>query len=151
MSSNKTRGSIRMNSCFFKYRKLINYAEKCVTCQTRRVRNQLDLWRKQTYHHTHLIRYVLIFWDIHLVKTYSFCRLNNGKVERLKRELHDVMAKTITRNLATFSLNTSCLHVNESSKFAPSFLIHSHNVNFPLDNLMKKCMRYSGEEQYEVD
>ena len=81
---------------------------------------------------------------------------SNPKVERFHRTLHDVLAKKIADNQQTWDLflNQALaairFNVSESSKFSPFFLLYNRDVGLPIDNILKPCRNYLGEELHQT-
>ena len=80
----------------------------------------------------------------------------NAKVERFHRTLHDILAKKLDDNLATWDmyLNQALaavrFSVSESTGFPPFYLIYSRDPVLPLDNILKPRRKYLGNEAHKI-
>ena len=81
---------------------------------------------------------------------------SNGKVERLHRTLHDILAKKVADNQQTWDLHLNQalaairFNVSESTKFSPFFLLYNWDVVLPVDNILSPRRKYAGEEYHKI-
>ena len=81
---------------------------------------------------------------------------SNSKVECFHRTLHDVMSKRLDENYETWDLHLNQVlaairfNVNESTKFSPYYLVYNRDPVLPLDNILKPCRCYLGEEPHKI-
>ena len=81
---------------------------------------------------------------------------SNSNVEHFHRTLHDVMSKRLDENYETWDLHLNQIlaairfNVNESIKFHPTPVIYSRGPVLPLDNILKPCRCYLGEEPHKI-
>ena len=103
-----------------------------------------------------VVRETLQALNIHHVTTSFYHPQGNAKVERFHRTLHDVLSKKLKDNFNTWDvyLNQTLaairFNVNESSKFSPFFLLFNRDVVLPLDNILKPCRKYLGEDTHQI-
>ena len=81
---------------------------------------------------------------------------SNSKVEHFHRPLHDVMSKRLDKNYETWDLHLNQVltairfNVNESTNFLPCYLLYNRDPVLPLDNILKPCRCYLGEEPHKI-
>ena len=81
---------------------------------------------------------------------------SNSKEECFHRTLHDVMSKRLDENYETWDLHLNQVlaairfNVNESTKFSPYYLVYNRDPVLPLDNILKPCRHYLGEEPHKI-
>ncbi|CAC5398014.1 unnamed protein product [Mytilus coruscus] len=93
---------------------------------------------------------------INHVTTSFYSPGSNGKVERLHRFMHDILAKKIKDDPSTWDvyLNQTLAAIrcskNESTKFSPFFLLYNRDPVLPVDNLLKPRRKYAGESPHQI-
>ena len=81
---------------------------------------------------------------------------SNSKVEYFHRTFRDVMSKRWDENCETWDLHLNEVlaairfNVNKSTKFSPYYLLYNKDPVLPLDNMLKPCRCYSGEEPHKI-
>ncbi|CAC5368619.1 unnamed protein product [Mytilus coruscus] len=81
---------------------------------------------------------------------------SNGKVERLHRFLHDILAKKIQDDASTWDvyLNQTLAAIrfnkNESSDFSPFFLLYNRDPVLPVDNILRPRRKYAGDDPHKI-
>ena len=94
--------------------------------------------------------------NVNHVKTSFYHPQSNGKVERLHRTMHDILAKKIGDNANSWDLHINQMlaairfNVSESTKFSPFYLIYNRDVVLPLDTILKPRRVYYGEEHHHI-
>ena len=103
-----------------------------------------------------MVRDTLKEMNINHVTTSFYSPSSNGKVERLHRFMHDILAKKVKDNPSTWDvyLNQTLAAIrfnkNESSKFSPFFLAHNRDPVLPIDNILKPRRKYAGESPHKI-
>ena len=95
-----------------------------------------------TENENRVIRETLKELNVDHVTTSFYQPEANAKVERFHRTLHDILAKKLDDNLATWDMYlnqalaalTFC--VSESTGFSPFYLLYSRDLVLPLDNIL---------------
>ena len=94
--------------------------------------------------------------NVHHVTTSFYHPQSNGKVERLHRTMHDILAKKIGSNELSWDLHINQMlaairfHVSESTNFSPFYLLYNRDVILPLDNILRPRRLYYGDEQHAI-
>ncbi|CAC5415478.1 unnamed protein product [Mytilus coruscus] len=92
---------------------------------------------------SYMVRETLQELNISHVTTSFYSPGSNGKVERLHRFLHDILAKKIQDDASTWDvyLNQTLAAIrfnkNESSDFSPFFLLYNRDPVLPVDNILR--------------
>lgn len=100
-----------------------------------------------TENENRVIRETLKELNVDHVTTSFYHPEANAKVERFHRTLHDILAKKLDDNLATWDmyLNQALAAVrfcvSESTGFSPFYLLYSRDPVLPLDNILKPRRR----------
>ena len=103
-----------------------------------------------------MVRDTLKEMNINHVTTSFYSPSSNGKVERLHRFMHDILAKKVKDNPSTWDvyLNQTLAAIrfnkNESSKFSPFFLLYNRDPVLPIDNILKPRRKYAGESPHKI-
>ena len=103
-----------------------------------------------------LVRETLKELNISHVTTSFYSPNVNGKVERLHRFLHDILAKKIQDDSSTWDvcLNQTLAAIrfskNKSSGFSPFFLLYNRDPVLPIDNILKPRRKYVGEDPHKI-
>jgi len=103
-----------------------------------------------------LVRETLKELNISHVTTSFYSPNANGKVERLHRFLHDILAKKIQDDSSTWDvcLNQTLAAIrfskNKSSGFSPFFLLYNRDPVLPIDNILKPRRKYVGEDPHKI-
>jgi len=90
---------------------------------------------------------------LHIVTSY-YSPQANGKVERFRSTMHDVMAKKIQEDVQTWDLYLNqtlvAIHISESTISSPFFLLYNRDVVLPLDTILISRRRYTGEDLHKI-
>ncbi|CAC5412556.1 unnamed protein product [Mytilus coruscus] len=103
-----------------------------------------------------MVRETLKEMKINHVTTSFYSPGSNGKVERLHRFMHDILAKKIKDGPSTWDvyLNQTLAAIrcskNESTKFSPFYLLYNRDPVLPVDNLLKPRRKYAGESPHQI-
>lgn len=94
--------------------------------------------------------------NVHHVTTSFYHPQSNGKVERLHRTMHDILAKKVGSNEQSWDLYINQMlaairfHVSESTNFSPYYLLYNRDVVLPLDNILRPRRLYYGDEHHAI-
>ena len=94
--------------------------------------------------------------NVEHVTTSPYNPQSNAKVERFHKTLPDVLSKLIRDNEENWDLFlTQALAAvrfceNETSKFSPYHMIFGRDVVLLVDNLLKPCRKYMGEDHHKL-
>jgi len=103
-----------------------------------------------------MVRETLREMNINHVTTSFYSPSSNGKVERLHRFMHDILAKNVKDNPSTWDvyLNQTLAAIrfskNESTQFSPFYLLYNRDPVLPIDNLLKPRRKYAGESPHKI-
>lgn len=103
-----------------------------------------------------MVRETLKEMNINHVTTSFYSPNSNGKVERLHRFMHDILAKKVKDNPSTWDvyLNQTLAAIrfskNESTKFSPFYLLYGRDPVIPLEQLFKPRRKYAGESPHKI-
>ena len=94
--------------------------------------------------------------NTHHVTTSCYHPQSNGKVERLHRTIHDILAKKVGDDRRSWDLYLNQtlaairFNISETTKFSPFYLLYSRDVVLPLDNILAPRRKYYGDSHHEI-
>ena len=91
------------------------------------------------------------------VTTSCYYPKENSKVDQFHRTVHGIMSKKVGEYLETWDLHLNQILVaikfsmHESTKFSTFYLLYNYDPVLPINNILKPCRGYLGEEPCKVD
>ena len=107
-------------------------------------------------HVNNVMKQTLDSLNVHHVTTSFYHPQSNGKVERVHRTMHDILAKKIGSNEMSWDLHINQMlgairfNVSETTKFSPFFLLYNRDVVLPLDNILRPHRLNYSKENHQI-